>query len=627
MRFKIGSRHGCGYSTGAFPLPAVEERVDHAADDRARADDRDLHDEVVELPRRVARQRGHLRPALDLEDAHRVRLVHHPVDLGIVRGQVREIDLDLFVRPDHRDRLFERREHAEAQEIHLDDAEVGAVVLVPLHDDAPGHRRRLERHDFVEPAGGHDHPARVLAEVTRQVLDLKEQPQKMPRPRVLRIEPRRGDLGRELRQRTPDLAEVPGRELFGKPVDLLGRVAEGLADLARGGAVAVCDDVGRHGGAVRPVLLVDVLDDALALVARGKVEVDVGPLAALLGEEPLEEQLHLHRIDGRDRERVADGAVGGGPAPLHEDLLPQAELDDVPDDQEVAREVELLDHRELLLDLRLRARRQRPEARARAVPRDLPEKRLRRLPGRKRVLRKPVPEVGQGEVEPARELPRVVERLRQVREGRRHLLRAAEVAAALRGEQAPRGVEVRVVADAREDVVELLVPLPRVPDAVRRDERKPEAAREIDDGAVAVLLLAQPVPLQLHVEASGKDRAPFLELLRGRVDSSRRERAGEGPLVASRQNVEPRRVLRDLLAGDEPLPLLAAERAGGDEAAEVAVAGLVLDEEGEPCRLNLDRPCSGRLLLLWWRSRSGRGASRTTSAPTSARMPAARAAL
>ena len=69
-------------------------------------------------------------------------------------------------------------------------------------------------------------------------------------------------------------------------------------------------------GAVGAVLLEDVLDDLLALVAGGQVEVDVGPLAALLGEEALEEQLHADRIDGGDAERVTDGAVGGGAAAL-----------------------------------------------------------------------------------------------------------------------------------------------------------------------------------------------------------------------------------------------------------------------------------------------------------------------
>ena len=47
------------------------------------------------------------------------------------------------------------------------------------------------------------------------------------------------------------------------------------------------------------------------------------------------------RIDGGDAERVADGAVGGRAAALHEDAALAAEADDVPDDQEVAREVEL----------------------------------------------------------------------------------------------------------------------------------------------------------------------------------------------------------------------------------------------------------------------------------------------
>ena len=84
---------------------------------------------------------------------------------------------------------------------------------------------------------------------------------------------------------------------------------------------------------------------------RRQVEVDVGPLAALLGEEALEEQLHADRVDGRDAERVADGAVGGRAAALAEDAALAAEADDVPDDQEVAGEVELLDEGELVLEL------------------------------------------------------------------------------------------------------------------------------------------------------------------------------------------------------------------------------------------------------------------------------------
>ena len=58
----------------------------------------------------------------------------------------------------------------------------------------------------------------------------------------------------------------------------------------------------------------------LAPVAARQIEVDVRPLAALLRQEALEQQVHLDRIDRRDAEAVADGAVGGRPAPLHEDV-------------------------------------------------------------------------------------------------------------------------------------------------------------------------------------------------------------------------------------------------------------------------------------------------------------------
>jgi hypothetical protein len=77
---------------------------------------------------------------------------------------------------------------------------------------------------------------------------------------------------------------------------------------------------------VPAVALVDVLDDLLAAVAARQVEVDVGPSPALLGEEALEEQLHAHRIDRGDLQRVAHGAVRRGAPPLHEDVVPAAVL-------------------------------------------------------------------------------------------------------------------------------------------------------------------------------------------------------------------------------------------------------------------------------------------------------------
>src|SRR3989442_12023979 len=82
----------------------------------------------------------------------------------------------LMIRRPPRSTLFPyttlfRSHHPEPEQVDLDDAEPRAVVLVPLDDDPPRHGRGLEGHDVVEAARGDYHPARVLAQVARQVLD------------------------------------------------------------------------------------------------------------------------------------------------------------------------------------------------------------------------------------------------------------------------------------------------------------------------------------------------------------------------------------------------------------------------------------------------------------------------
>ena len=134
----------------------------------------------------------------------------------------------------------------------------------------------------------------------------------------------------------------------------LGIEPESLADLARRAPAAIGDDVGRHRGAELAVALVDVLNHALAAVAARQIEIDVRPLAALFGQESLEQQIHADRIDGGDAEAVADGAVGRRSAALHENPLLPAEIDDVPDDEKVAGQIELLDQIQLASNLRAR---------------------------------------------------------------------------------------------------------------------------------------------------------------------------------------------------------------------------------------------------------------------------------
>ena len=107
-------------------------------------------------------------------------------------------------------------------------------------------------------------------------------------------------------------------------------------------------------GAVAAVFRVDVLDHFLAPLML-EIDVDVGRLLALLGDEALEQQVAGRRVDRGDAEAIADRAVGRRPAPLAQDRRVEAarESDDVVDGQEIAREVELVDQPELVAQLLL----------------------------------------------------------------------------------------------------------------------------------------------------------------------------------------------------------------------------------------------------------------------------------
>src|SRR5262249_52973561 len=169
-----------------------------------------------------------------------------------------------------------------------------------------------------------------------------------------------------------------------------------------------------HRRAALAVAAVDVLDHFFSSIPPRKIEVDVRPLAALLGEEALEEEAHADRVDRGDAERVADGAVGGRAAALAEDAALAGEADDVPDDQEVAGEVELLDHGEFVLELGADARPDRPVPLARPRMGELAEMAHRGRARGKREVGEAVAQVGERELAALRDAATPDERLRQV---------------------------------------------------------------------------------------------------------------------------------------------------------------------------------------------------------------------
>ena len=114
----------------------------------------------------------------------------------------------------------------------------------------------------------------------------------------------------------------------------------------------VSDDVGHLGGAFPAITAVDVLDGFFPAVALD-VDVDIGRAIALGRQEPLEQQAEAHRVRLGHPERVADSRIGGRPPPLAINVSFVAKIDDVPDDEEIAGETELVDHVELVVDLRV----------------------------------------------------------------------------------------------------------------------------------------------------------------------------------------------------------------------------------------------------------------------------------
>ena len=137
----------------------------------------------------------HLRPALDLEDAGSLRGADRFEGLLVVERDAREVEPLPAGAADLLDAALDRREHPQPEQVDLEEAGVGAGVLVPLDDLPPLHRRRHDRADVDQRPGGDHHPAGVLGGMAGQAHRLPaERDQRPPageRARARRRSPRR----------------------------------------------------------------------------------------------------------------------------------------------------------------------------------------------------------------------------------------------------------------------------------------------------------------------------------------------------------------------------------------------------------------------------------------------------
>ncbi len=292
---------------GAFRMPVLHVGVNRLALDRARAHERDLDGQIVEVLGARLQEALHLGAALDLEDADRVGALDLLVDTGVVERHTREVDRLAAQARDAVDRVLDRREHAEPEQVDLEEAGVAAAVLVPLADLPSRHRRGLHRHEVDQRPGRDDHAARVLADVARQSCDLLRQLAK-------RGPARTGMPAGHPVELVADAGCVPAVGDAGEPLELGERQAERLSHVANRTAAAVGRERRDEGCVLTSVALGDAHDQLLADVA-GEVEVDVGHGDHLVVDEPAEGQAGRDGIDVREAGQVTDDRADAGATP------------------------------------------------------------------------------------------------------------------------------------------------------------------------------------------------------------------------------------------------------------------------------------------------------------------------
>ena len=346
---------------GAQRLAPLDVGMHRAAHDRPRAHQRHLHGDVVEVLGARALEHLHLRARLDLEDPHRLRVLDAVVDLGVVVGDARQVDALAAHAFDLDHAALDGGEHPQAEQVDLQKAGVAAGVLVPLHHLAALHRGGLHRAEVDQGLGRDDHPARVLGAVAGQAPGVAGQlDQGVPARRALPAPVALGHLLLDV------VAVLPGVDRPGQALDLPGRQAERLGEVAHRRAHLEGRVGGHQRAAVAPVAVVHAGDQDVADVAR-EVEVDVGQRGDLVVEKAAQQQLVGDRVDVREAGEVADDrGHARAPPPPRRQQAPRGlrpahlaghlarQLEHVAVQQEEARQAEMADHPQLLLQARLR---------------------------------------------------------------------------------------------------------------------------------------------------------------------------------------------------------------------------------------------------------------------------------
>ncbi|VVN48709.1 hypothetical protein PS647_06151 [Pseudomonas fluorescens] len=236
-----------------------------------------------------------------------------------------------------------RAEHAQGQDIHLEQPDRIEIVLVPLNDRAFGHRGVFHRHEVIQRLLGNDEAAGVLGQMPGEADQLLRQAQHPAQHRAFRVETAFTQALHGRRFITPVTTAI------GQGIDLVWRQTQRLGHIAYRTGRMVSTDHGCQCRAGPTIALEHVLQDFFAAFVL-EVHIDIRWLVALPGEKALKQHVHSLGVDLGDAQGETHRRVGRRASALAENLLAPGEGDDVLNGQEIAFITQLGDQPELLVD-------------------------------------------------------------------------------------------------------------------------------------------------------------------------------------------------------------------------------------------------------------------------------------
>ena len=293
----------------------VDVGRDHAGAQRARAVQSDQCHDVLVLGGLHVLDRGRHAGGLDLEDAGGMAGAHELKDLGVVKGDLFLFDVDAEVLFDVCLGLRDNRQRAQAQEVHLEQAHVGNGMTLVLGNLDAALGVELGGYVLVDGVAADQNGARVHTLATGKALNRERRVDDAAGVVVLFIG--LGKIGVKqilfaglLFEHLLELDLGIARDHLGQALAHVDRVvqdARGVVNSLLGLNGRVGDDVGDLLGAVE---LANVLHDLEAPLIV-EVHIDIGHLGTLRGQEPLEHQTVLERVERGDVHGVGDDSAGG----------------------------------------------------------------------------------------------------------------------------------------------------------------------------------------------------------------------------------------------------------------------------------------------------------------------------